>query len=340
MIDLRSDTVTRPSAAMRQAMAEAEVGDDVFGDDPTVQRLEARAAKLTGKPAALFVPSGTMGNQAAIAVHTRPGQEIICDDRMHIVLYEFGTAARFSGCLMRPVETQEGLLDWDSIEKRIRRGSDHYAGTGLIAVENTHNMAGGRVYPLELLDELGRRARSARIPLHMDGARVFNAACALGVEVERIARTVDSLCFCLSKGLGAPVGSVLVGEADFIAEARNVRKALGGGMRQAGVLAAAGLVALDETPPLMAEDHLNARFLAESLADVPGLAVDPDGVQTNIVFAGTSHAPRIRSRLAERGVAVTGSADRLRLVTHRDVDREQCERAVRAIQEVCREQAA
>lgn len=335
MIDFRSDTVTQPSAAMRSAMANAEVGDDVLGEDPTVRRLEERAMELTGKQAAVFVPSGTMGNQAAIAAHTRPGQEIICDDRMHIVLYEFGMPARFSGGLVRAIPTPDGLLQWDDVQQRLRGESDHYRGAGLIVVENTHNMAGGRVYPLERLDEIGRGSRAAGVPLHMDGARVFNAACALGVEVERIARAVDSMCFCLSKGLGAPVGSVLVGSADFVAEARHARKALGGGMRQAGVLAAAGLVALEETPPLLPEDHRNARFVAEALAEIPGLAVDLVAVETNIVFVETPQAPALRKRLAAEGVGVSGSDSRLRLVTHRDVDRSQCERAVQVIRNAC-----
>jgi len=335
MIDFRSDTLTQPSAAMRRAMANAEVGDDVLSEDPTVRRLEERAMELTSKQAAVFVPSGTMGNQAAIAAHTRPGQEIICDDRMHIVLYEFGMPARFSGCLVRAVPTPDGLLHWDAVQERLRGPSDHYRGTGLIVVENTHNMAGGRVYPLERLEQVARGAQAAGVPLHMDGARVFNAACALGVEVERIARTVDSMCFCLSKGLGAPVGSVLVGPSDLIYEARFARKALGGGMRQAGVLAAAGLVALDETPPLLAEDHRNARFLAEALAEIPGLSVDLDAVETNIIFVDVADASALRSRLAAEGVGVSGSESRLRLVTHRDVDRAQCEQALQVVRNAC-----
>ncbi len=321
---------------MRKAMAEAEVGDDVLGEDPTVRKLEECAAERMGKPAAVFVPSGTMGNQAAIHAHTRPGQEIICDDRAHIVLYEMGMAAQLSGCLLRPVPTSDGLLSWTDIEARLRSPSDHYRGTGLIAVENTHNMAGGRVYPLERLQEIGRRAREAGAPTHMDGARVFNAAAALGVTTAEIAATVDSLCFCLSKGLGAPVGSVVVGETDFITEVRLVRKGLGGGMRQAGVIAAAGLVALEETPPLLAADHANARMLAERISALNGVSLDMPEVETNIVFFRLSEQvgltpAELRGRLRAEGVLISGDAARLRMLTHRDVSREQCEQAAAAI---------
>ena len=225
--DFRSDTVTKPSPAMRKAMADAEVGDDVLGEDPSVNRLEARAAELLSKPAAVFVPTGTMGNQAAIKAHTNPGEEIVCDDRAHIVLYEMGMPAQFSGCLIRAVETQHGLLSWADIQPRLRPASDHFRGTTLIEVENTHNMAGGRVYPLELLAEIGEKAHARGVNVHMDGARVFNAATALGVPVAQVVESVDSVSFCLSKGLGAPVGSVVVGEADFIERVRLVRKALG-----------------------------------------------------------------------------------------------------------------
>ena len=240
-IDFRSDTVTKPSPAMRKAMAEAEVGDDVLGEDPTVNRLEERAAELLGKPAAVFVPTGTMGNQAAIKAHTNPGEEIVCDDRAHIVLYEMGMPAHFSGCLIRAVPTAAGLLSWADNVARLRPASDHFRGTTLIEVENTHNMAGGRVYPLELLAEIHEKAHGRGVKVHMDGARVFNAAAAFHVPVAKVVESVDSVSFCLSKGLGAPVGSVVAGEEDFIARVRLVRKALGGGMRQAGVIAAAGI---------------------------------------------------------------------------------------------------
>ena len=335
LIDLRSDTVTKPTPAMRRAIAEAEVGDDVLSEDPTVNRLEEKAAEIMGKPAAVFVASGTMGNQAAIGAHTSPGQEIICDDRSHVVLYEMGMAAQLSGCLLRTVSTSRGILSVEQIEARLRTSSDHYRGTGLVTLENSHNMAGGTVYPLERLTEISAAARRAGIPVHMDGARVFNAAEAAGVSVREIAATVDSVSFCLSKGLGAPVGSVLVGSKDFIEEARLYRKGLGGGMRQAGVIAAAGIVALDETPPLMAQDHANARLLAERIIELPELELDGPPPETNIVFCrpaeGSSLSPaEIRARLKEQGVLVSGDATRLRMVTHRDASAEDCRRAADA----------
>ncbi len=258
---------------MRRAMSEAQVGDDVFGEDPTVNALEARAAEITGKEAALYVPSGTMGNQIAVAVHTSPGHEVVCEEHSHILLYEMGTIARYSGCLARPTPTVDRCLTWERIRSNIRGHSDHYCGTGLIEVENTHNYAGGRVYALDTLREIGANARTAGIPVHMDGARVFHAAAALDMPLRSIADTADSLTFCLSKGLGAPVGSLLTGSSSFIAEARRVRKALGGGMRQAGVLAAAGL-ALERSPANIPAVHADARFLADSLADIPGIAIE------------------------------------------------------------------
>jgi threonine aldolase len=339
-IDFRSDTVTKPSAAMRRAMAEAEVGDDVLGEDPTVNRLEERARELLGKPAAVFVPSGTMANQAAIKAHTNPGEEIVCDDRSHIILYDMGMPAQFSGCLVRSVPTSNGLLSWTDIEPRLRPASDHFRGTTLIELENTHNVGGGRVYPLAQLDDIGQKARARGVKVHMDGARLFNAATALGVAVARIAESVDSVCFCLSKGLGAPVGSVLAGEADFIELARLVRKALGGGMRQAGVIAAAGLVALEETPPLLACDHENARYIASELAAMGKLEVENPAPETNLVFfrtAGELSVGEFRERLRRRGVLIGGNAARVRIVTHRDVSREACEEAVEAIHAALRE---
>ncbi len=339
VVDLRSDTVTRPTPAMRRAMFEAEVGDDVFGEDPTVNALEARAAEISGKQAALFVPSGTMGNQAAIAAHTRPGHEVIVEDRAHIVLYEWGMPARFSGCLARTIATDDGRLTWAEIRKRLRGPSDHYRGTGLIELENSHNQAGGRVYSTAAVEEICANAHAAGIPVHMDGARIFNAAVALGKTVREIVDSVDSVSFCLSKGLGAPVGSVLAGSADFIAQARGVRKALGGGMRQAGVLAAAGLVALEESPPKIAAAHADAKYLAESLAEIEGIAVDPAAVETNILFfdiTGTGvDSGSFLAGLKARGVlALSLGPGRIRMVTHHDVDRAGCRRAVQAAREV------
>ncbi len=339
MIDLRSDTVTKPTAAMWQAMAEAEVGDDVYGEDPTVNRLEERAAEIAGKPAALFVPTGTMGNTIAVKVHTEHGQEVIADARAHLLDYELAMTAWFSGCLVRPVGTPDGILTWDAIQPHVRPLAAHYAPTGLIEIENTHNMAGGTVYPLRTIREIADGAHGRGIPVHMDGARVFNAAAALGVSVREIAAPVDTVTFCLSKALGAPVGSMLAGPADSIARGRLYRKRLGGGMRQAGVLAAAGLIALEQSPRRLGEDHRNARMMARGLAGIPGIQIDPAKVQTNIVMfevSGTGlPAAEISWRLKERGVLINPvGATWMRLVTHYDVDREGCEMALAALAEV------
>ena len=339
-VDLRSDTVTRPTPAMRRAMSEAEVGDDVFGEDPTVNALEARAAEIVGKEAALYVPSGTMGNQIAVAVHTSPGQEVVCEEHSHIMLYEMGTVARYSGCLTRPLPTLDGRLTWEHIHRNIRGPSNHYCGTGLIEVENTHNYGGGRVYALDALHEISVNAGNTGIPVHMDGARVFHAATALDVPLRAIANMADSLTFCLSKGLGAPVGSLLTGSQAFIAEARLVRKALGGGMRQAGVLAAAGLVALEQSPANIPAVHADARFLADSLVNIPGIAIDPGTVETNIVFfditdTGLSNEHFLGS-LRDEGVLVLAlGPGRVRMVTHQDLDRADCKRAIAAIERIC-----
>ncbi len=333
MIDLRSDTVTKPTAAMRQAMAEAEVGDDVYGEDPTVNRLEERAAEIAGKPAALFVPSGTMGNTIAVKLNTSHGQEVIADARAHVLDYELAMTAWFSGCLVRPVQTPDGILTWDAIEPYVRPLGPHWAPTGLIEIENTHNMAGGTVYPLATIREIADGAHARGIAVHMDGARVFNAAAALGVSVREIAAPVDTVTFCLSKALGAPVGSMLAGPADSIARGRLYRKRLGGGMRQAGVLAAAGLVALDQTPPRLPEDHANARYLAEGLARIPGIQIDPAAVATNIVVfdvgATGVAAAEISARLMAQGVRINAVNPRkMRAVTHYDVSREECAEAL------------
>ena len=333
--DFRSDTVTRPTPAMRQAMLEAEVGDDVLGEDPSVNRLEARAAEVAGKEAALFVPSGTMGNQIAIRAHTNPGEEIICEERSHIVLYEMGMAASFSGCLFRTVSTESGLLGWGDIAPRLRAASDHFHGTGLIEIENTANMAGGRVYPLDQIREIADKAHAAGVRVHMDGARVFNAATASGVDVSEVVGPVDSVMFCLSKGLGAPVGSLLAGTTDLIAKARDIRKGLGGGMRQAGVIAAAGMIALEESPAGLDQAHADARFLAESLEAIEGIELDQPTVDSNIVFFKTKRegetVATLRQRLRAQGILVSGSGDRIRMLTHHDVTRHDCERAISAI---------
>jgi len=340
VIDLRSDTVTRPTPAMRKAMAEAEVGDDVYGEDPTVNRLEASAARIFGREAALFVPTGTMGNQIAIKVHTRPGQEIICEERAHILDWEMGMPALFSGCILRTLRGDDGILTWAEIKKKIPAYSYARAQTGLIEVENTHNMAGGTVTPLEIMEEVCNAAHDRGIAVHLDGARVFNAAVALNLPVADVTRKFDSVMFCLSKGLGAPVGSMLVGSRSFIDQARSVRKALGGGMRQAGILAAAGLIALEEMPKRLPEDHANARFLADCLARIPKLRISPEKVKTNIVIFDVSETGMTSEELLLRlrnhnvmGSSVNQSI--VRLLTHMDVTRPDCEQAAEIIRKQC-----
>jgi threonine aldolase len=340
IVDLRSDTVTRPTSAMRRAMAEAEVGDDVYGEDPTVNRLERRAAEILGKQAGLFVPSGTMGNTIGIKLHTQHGQEVICEARAHVFNYELSMMAWFAGCVARPVPTDDGILRWDQIRKEIRPLGPHRAPTGLIELENTHNLAGGSVMPLEVSNEVCDGAHHLGLKVHLDGARIFNAAAFLGTSARELAAGADTVMFCLSKGLCAPVGSLLVGDEEAIARGRLYRKRLGGGMRQAGVLAAAGLIALEEMPKRLEEDHRNARFLADQLGRTPGIRVTHT-VQTNIVIidvGGTGiPAPDLSARLKQRGVLINAIDARLmRLLTHNDVDRPACERALVVIQELAR----
>ncbi|MBX3294874.1 MAG: low specificity L-threonine aldolase [Acidobacteria bacterium] len=326
MIDLRSDTVTKPTDAMRRAMAAAEVGDDVYGEDPTVNRLQERAAEIFEKESALFVPTGSMGNQIAVKLHTRPGDEVIIEERGHIYNYEMGTPAIASGVMMRTVKSHDGSghLTWEEIAGSLHIDQPYYScPTGLICLENTHNFAGGSVMTAEHCAEICEKAHALGLPVHMDGARIFNAAAALETSVADLARHCDSVQFCLSKGLGAPVGSMLVGSADFIKEARVWRKRFGGGMRQAGILAAAGLIALEESPKRLHEDHRNARRLAEGLAGIPGIAIDVERVVTNIVIfdiaaTGLSSA-EICSRLKDNGILAIGFGNTIRMVTHCDV---------------------
>lgn len=339
VVDLRSDTVTRPTPEMRRAMAEAEVGDDVYGEDPTVNRLQERAAELFEREAALFVPSGSMGNLICVRLLAGPGKEVICDSRGHILNYELGSISAIAGCIPRAIPTEDGILTWKHIEPVIRPPVYYLTKTGLISLENTHNVAGGRVLPTAVQDEVCDRAHERGLPVHLDAARIFNAAVALGKPVAEITRKVDSIQFCLSKGLGAPVGSLVVGSKEFIEEARVLRKMLGGGMRQAGVLAAAGLVALEKTPPLLRRDHQNAKALAEGLAGIPGISIDPDQVQTNILVfdvSGTGvDATEISAQLKERGVLANAiSPQAMRMVTHYDVDEAGIERAVAAMDQI------
>ncbi len=327
---------------MRAAMAAAEVGDDVYGEDPTVNLLEKRAAEMFGREAALFVPTGTMGNQIAIRLHTQPGQEVIAESRAHILDWEMATIAVFSGCLIRAIPTESGILTWKQIEPAIRPASGIHAATGLIEIENTHNLAGGRCTRLEVLEEIWENAKQRKLPLHCDGARIFNAAVALGVDVKTLTRGFDTVMFCLSKGLGAPVGSMLVGSAALMARARIYRKALGGGMRQAGVLAAAGLIALEQGPKRLQEDHANARLLAEALANIEGVSINLKSIETNIVIfrlteaplAAGLTAPELSARLKARGVLASAfSRDAIRLVTHLDVSRGNCINAAESLTE-------
>jgi threonine aldolase len=338
-IDLRSDTVTRPTPEMREAMARAEVGDDVYLEDPTVNRLQELAAWMLGKEAALFVPSGTMGNQICVKLHTRPGVEVITEERAHIYNYEMGAMAVISGTLARPVRGEDGILDWPSIEAAIRPRSAYYvAQTGLVTLENSHNMAGGACMPFERMEDICARAHEAGLPVHLDGARIFNAALALGRDPAELARPFDSVMFCLSKGLSAPVGSMIVGSRDFIDRALPVRRLLGGGMRQVGVLAAAGIIALEKMTRRLAEDHENARMLARGLASIPGVKIDSERVQTNIVIfdisdTGTTTV-ELSTRLKEKGVLANGiNAREMRMVTHKDVSSRDCLTALEIIKE-------
>jgi threonine aldolase len=342
-IDLRSDTVTKPTPEMRQAMFTAQVGDDVYGEDPTINRLEKRAAEIFEREAAVFVPTGTMGNQVAIKAHTQPGQEVICEERAHIFNYEMAMLSFFSGCTPRPISAPAGILTWAKIKRRIRPKTYYVAQTGLVSLENTNNMHGGSVYPIEVVEEICDGAHDAGLPVHLDGARIFNAAVALGKPVAQLTRKFDSVMFCLSKGLGAPVGSMLVGSRRFIDQARIYRKALGGGMRQAGILAAAGLVALEKMPARLHLDHENARFLADGLAHISGIKVEP--AQTNIIIfdiSGTSMTTvEMSKRLSEHGVLANGvDPQTMRMVSHLDVDRAACQRALDAVEAVCALQSA
>jgi threonine aldolase len=333
IIDLRSDTVTKPTPLMRRAMAEAEVGDDVYGEDPTVNRLQERAAEIFEREAALFVPTGCMGNLVAVKTWTRAGMEVICDHKGHVNNYELASMSAVAGCMPRTVSAPDGILSWELIEPLIRPKIYYTSQTGLISLENTHNMHGGSVYTREQTEVICEQAKVLGLPVHMDGARIFNAAVALKCSVADLTEMCDSVMFCLSKGLGAPVGSMLVGSRDFIEKARINRKLVGGGMRQAGVLAAAGLVALEESPKRLHFDHENAKRLADGLAGIKGVRIDPAKVVTNIVIfelqTSAKTAAEVSSALRERGVLANPTGKHtIRMVTHCDVDRAGIERAV------------
>jgi threonine aldolase len=325
-------------------MAEAEVGDDVYGEDPTINRLERRAAEIFEREAALFLPTGCMGNLLAIRAWTRPSNEVICEQRAHVNLYELASMSAIAGCMPRAVAAEGGILSWELIAPSIRPKIYYDSQTALVTLENSHNMWGGTVYPPEVANKICDRAHEAGLRVHLDGARIFNAAVALGRNVAEITRKFDSVMFCLSKGLGAPVGSMLAGSREFIAEARIGRKMLGGGMRQAGVLAAAGLIALEDTPKRLHVDHENARHLAEGLAQITGVTLDPKKVVTNILIFDVQSTGReaqsICDALAERQILCAPVDTRsIRMVTHYDVDRAGIDRAIAALGEVLKARA-
>jgi threonine aldolase len=337
-VDLRSDTLTLPTPEMREAMARAEVGDDVWEEDPTVKRLEATAAERMGKEAGLFVTSGTMGNLVSVVTHTRPGQEIVLDLDSHIFNYEVAGAAIIGGIQTRPVATARGFLEPGQVQEAIRPANVHIPVTGLVCVENTHNRHGGTCCTPDEISAVAAVAHAAGVPVHLDGARLFNAAIALRRPAHDFTRDVDSVTFCLSKGLAAPVGSVICGSRDFVARARRMRKMLGGGMRQAGVLAAAGLVALERMVDRLSEDHIHARRLAEGLATLPGITLDLASVQTNIVIFRVARPNGVDALVqggAARKVKIHAIGPHaIRCVTHKDVDAEDIARTLEAFREI------
>ena len=335
IVDLRSDTLTRPGPGMREAMARAEVGDDVYGEDPTVRRLEELAAERSGHQAAIFVPTGTMGNQVAINLHTTPGSDVLVEQGTHVYCYELGAMTAWSGVVPRVLVGEAGRLIPEQVAGAVAPKIYYMSPTVLLVLENTHNNAGGTVLTVERQDALIECAREHGLKVHLDGARVFNAAASLDVPAARLTATCDTVMFCLSKGLGAPVGSMLCGDAESIRQARVVRKRMGGGMRQVGVLAAAGLYALEHHVERLAEDHVRARRLAETLAEHPAFEIDLETVQTNILVASVrdaSRADEVLERLRDGGLlAVAMGPGRIRFVTHLDVDDADLDRAIRII---------
>jgi len=337
--DFRSDTVTRPTERMRKAMAEAIVGDDVLGDDPTVQELESLSSSMMHKEAALYMPSGTMANSVAAKVWTQELDEVIVEERSHFYNMESTSITFVSRVLPRPLPSRRGAMDPAEIERNIKQASDHHPRTSLICVENTHNNWGGAVVPFDNLSAIRDVADRHGVKIHFDGARVFNASQATGIPVHEYAAIGDSIMFCLSKGLSAPVGSVLVGPRAFIQHARRVRKALGGGMRQVGILAAAGIVALTEMVDRLKEDHERAKALALAISDLPGITLNPDHVETDIIIFGFNHPemsiPKFLEELKQRHIlAQSTSFQRIRLVTHKDIDDEDVERAISVFREI------
>jgi threonine aldolase len=341
MIDLRSDTVTKPTPAMRKAMAEAEVGDDVYGEDPTVNILQEKAAEIFGKEAAIFCPTGSMGNQIAVKLHTKPGDEIVIEERGHIFNYEMGMPAIGSGVAIRPVKSVDGsgILKWNEIESALHIDQPYYAcPTGLICLENSHNLAGGTLLTSERTEEICTKAHEKNIPVHLDGARIFNAAVALSEPVAKLTKEVDSVQFCLSKGLGSPVGSILLGNKDFVNEARVWRKRFGGGMRQVGILAAAGIIAIEESPKILHIDHENAKLLAEAVGNLKGVKIDLKTVVTNIVIFDVSDckltSSEICSKLKDVGILAINFGNSIRMVTHYDVSRQDIEITIEKLSKI------
>ncbi|MGH2754626.1 MAG: threonine aldolase family protein [Actinomycetota bacterium] len=339
LIDLRSDTVTRPTPEMRRAMADAEVGDDVFGDDPTVNSLQEYAAELLGTEAALYVPTGSMGNQVCLGALARPGDEVVCEAGAHFLHYEGGSIAAHLGLVARPLPGERGVIDAEQVAGAIRKGTEHNPHTAVVAIENTHNAAGGRIFPLDEARAISKICRDNDVALHVDGARIFNAAVATGTPASEWAAGADTVTFCFSKGLGAPVGSMACGSADVIKEAHRIRKRLGGGMRQAGVIAAAARVALETGIERLAEDHANARKLADALADLDAGAVDRSAVETNMVYLNlrpfSKTGAEVADALRKKGIlTLGGAAPLMRLVTHRDVSDKQVDEAIRALRQV------
>lgn len=338
-IDLRSDTVTRPSEAMRQAMATAEVGDDVFNDDPTVIRLEKMVADLFGREAALFVPSGTMGNQVCLKTISQPGDEIICEEGAHIFNYEVATAAAFSGLLFHVLRGVRGVMTAAEIRPMIRSDDIHSPRTRIITLENTHNRAGGTIFPLEEMEAIHLLAEERRLMVHLDGARIWNAHVVSGVPLAEYARLVDTLSVCLSKGLGAPIGSMVIGDQDFILEARRTRKMFGGAMRQVGIIAAAGIYAIEHNIARLTEDHDNAWYLAEAISEIDGIYVDLDSVQTNIVIMDIAQSGQqvseVLGAFRQKGLlAVAFGPTKIRCVTHLDVTHDDCVDTIKIFKEV------
>jgi threonine aldolase len=338
-IDLRSDTVTRPTPAMRAVMQAAEVGDDVFNEDPNVNRLQERVAALLGKEAALFVPSGTMSNQICVKAHTQPGDELLCETSCHIYNSEAGGPAVLSGVTCRTITGDFGILDVSQLDDKIRPDDEHLVRTRLVCLENTHNRGGGRVYPLEQIQAISSWARRHGLRMHLDGARLWNAVVASGIPAAEWARSFDSVSVCFSKGLGAPIGSALAGSREFVALARKIRKRLGGGMRQAGVVASAALYAVEHHVARLAEDHRNAQVIAQAIADTPGLRLYPPEVDTNLIWfqvePEVATASNLAAALKQRGVLVFASGARtLRACTHLDVSATQAERVAETIRQV------